>query len=130
MIFVTLVGNQDTGKTTSIKMLANELLRLGNGTQNPKFIDNYPKQRQRSCINQQKLQRCGNDLLNHTGDITIKFEWNGKTIGITSLGDDVHSIETKFEIFKDCDIFVSAAHPDDATIKYVNTIAKNIKNIT
>lgn len=129
MIFITLLGKQDSGKTTSIKMLANELLRLGNATQNPQFIDNYPKQYQRSCIDQQKLQKCGNDLLNHKGDITIKFKWNGKNIGITSFGDDPDSIKTKYDLFGDCDIFVSAAHPDDATIKYIKTIAKNSPHI-
>lgn len=125
MIFITLVGKQDTGKTTSIKMLANELLRLEKKTKNLHLKDNYFKQRQRSCIDQQKLLKYGMDLLNYTGDITIKFEWNSKSIGITSFGDDVHSIKTKYDIFKDCDIFVSAALPDDATINYIKAIVQN-----
>lgn len=129
MKIITLVGRPNSGKTSSIKMLSNEMLRMSRQSGQPNVLFNYPKQCQRSCIDQTKLNLCNGDLLQYKGDITIKFEWKGKTIGITSFGDDVSSIKTKFEIFKDCDIFLSAAHPDDDTMKYINLIAKGNTHI-
>ena len=129
MKIITLVGGSNSGKTSSIKLLANEMLKMSEQIGEPQFLDNYKKNGQRSCIDQSKLKKCSGDLLLHNGDITIKFKWKGITIGITSFGDDVHAIKTKFELFKGCDMFLSAAHPDDETIEYIQSIANDNSHI-
>lgn len=129
MKVITLIGRSDSGKTSSIKMLVNEMLNMGKRVGDPELMCDYKKKGQRSCIDQNKLKKCNGNLLQYKGDITIKFKWKGKSIGITSFGDDAHSIATKFDLFRDCDVFISAAHPDDDTIKYINSIDKGHPHI-
>ena len=129
MKFVALIGSSNTGKTTSIKMLAHEMLALGGQVGEPTMIPIQNKNNQRSCIDSGKLSKCNYDIRKHKGDITILFRWGRKHILITSFGDDESSIKTKFDLIQknqianDDVIFLSAAHTNDETIKYINKIA-------
>lgn len=117
MKIIMLKGLSNSGKTTTIKLLANLLL-----SKKGKFINICKKNKQRSCIDQTKFTKCGGDFLKYKGDITIKINWNNQIIGITSFGDDVNSIRGKYEILSDCDVFICGVHPSDDTIEYVNSI--------
>ncbi len=120
MKIITLVGRTNSGKTSTIKLLADLLLSNPYGGVLEKISD---KKRQRSCIDKEKLKSCGGSLAsNYKGDITIKIKWNDLLIGITSFGDDVKSINSKYDILSDCDVFICGAHPSDNTIVYVNSI--------
>jgi len=120
MKIIALVGESNSGKTSTIKILADLLLSSKCGGT---LVDITDKKRQRSCIDEVKMKSCGDTLASsYKGDITIKIKWNNQLIGITSFGDDVKSIKSKFEILSDCDVFVCGAHPFDATIAYINSI--------
>ena len=120
MKIIVLVGKPNSGKTNTIKVLADLLL----SNQHCGVLFNISdKKRQRSCIDEAKMKSCGGSLAsNYKGDITIKIKWNNQLIGITSFGDDVKSIKSKYEILSDCDVFICGAHPSDGTIAYVNSI--------
>ena len=120
MKIIVLVGESNSGKTSTIKVLADLLLSNKYGGV---LVNINDKKRQRSCIDEVKMKSCGGSLAsNYKGDITIKIKWNNQLIGITSFGDDVKSIKSKYEILSDCDVFICGAHPSDATIAYVNSI--------
>lgn len=121
MKIIVLSGKPNSGKTTTLKLLANDLLK--NGT----LIVGYPKNHQCSCIDHEKLAKCGGNINNYKGDITIVIKVNGKTVCITSFGDYVACIESKIKIFLgiECDVIITAAHPDDNTIAYVRSLKGN-----
>lgn len=124
MKIITLVGPPNSGKTATIKELAHLLLQQGG-----KLCDIAPKNHQRSCITAAKLKLCGGDIKKYKGDITILIDLNGQKIGITSFGDDEKSIKSKYELFLDCDVFVSASHPIGGTIDYIESIVGTSKHI-
>ena len=121
MKIIVLVGESNSGKTSTIKVLADLLLSCKYGGV---LVNISDKKRQRSCIDEVKMKSCGGSLASsYKGDITIKIKWNHLLIGITSFGDDVKSIESKYEILSDCDVFICGAHPVGDTIDYVNRIS-------
>lgn len=118
MKIIVSSGESNSGKTTTLKLLASELLKKG------KLIVDYPKNHQCSCIDNEKLAKCGGDIKNYNGDITAVIEVDGKIVGISSFGDYVACIESKMKIFLGipCDVIITAAHPNDDTILYVRSL--------
>ncbi len=105
MEVITLVGKQNSGKTTTLKNLILEFEKSG-----AKLLS-----AQSGCgvIDPSILK--GFSLLqyfhqNNPSDPTVKFQYKNRSIGITTLGDKYKDIVTRFKLVEPCDVFVCASH--------------------
>ena len=93
---IVLWGKGDRGKTTTLNLLIKKLLPLSSKTLAGKI----------SC--------------SITENSWIVLEYNGKTIGIITAGDDAKSLDDYFsEITTPCDIYVCASRTKGSSCKYI-----------
>lgn len=94
---IVLWGKGDRGKTTTLKLLIEELINLG-----AKKID-------------------GGDS-NLTNDIWAILEYKNKKIGIVTVGDDQQSLKKYFDkLNNECDIYICASRTKGISCDYIKT---------
>lgn len=114
---IVLIGKADSGKTATLRRLIYELAgKSGNNLQDLLRGHRYP-----TFISQRNIDK----LATHKGDICVKVEYEDITIGISSAGDSVWQIESKFELLKECDVFICASRAGGGTSEYIEKLAAN-----
>lgn len=96
---IVLWGRADSGKTTTLNQVVDELLRLG------------------ATILYGKVAPC------YGKDTKIKLVWSGKIIGIVTEGDSEAGIKSGCDELENdcdnCDIYVLAARSKGETLRYI-----------
>ena len=112
MKLIVLYGKPKTGKTPTIKMLCK---KIENDIKTTKII---------------LAPKYAND------DIRAMFEFNGKTVGITSFGDTTDKLKEVYSDFiaQHCDIIVSAGRKTSqgqakTVTNFINSFAKKYKTL-
>ena len=114
---IVLIGKADSGKTATLRRLIYELAgKSGNNLQDLLRGHRYP-----TFISQRNIDK----LETHKGDICVRVEYEDITIGISSAGDSVGQIESKFELLKECDVFICASRAGGGTSEYIEKLAAN-----
>ena len=114
---IVLIGKADSGKTATLRRLIYELAgKSGNNLQDLLRGHRYP-----TFISQRNIDK----LETHKGDICVRVEYEDITIGISSAGDSVWQIESKFELLKECDVFICASRAGGGTSEYIEKLAAN-----
>lgn len=114
---IVLIGKADSGKTATLRRLIYELAgKSGNNLQDLLRGHRYP-----TFISQRNIDKLGT----HKGDICVRVEYEDITIGISSAGDSVGQIESKFELLKECDVFICASRAGGGTSEYIEKLAAN-----
>ena len=112
---IVLIGKADSGKTATLRRLIYELAgKSGNNLQDLLRGHRYP-----TFISQRNIDK----LETHKGDICVRVEYEDITIGISSAGDSVGQIESKFELLKECDVFICASRAGGGTSEYIEKLA-------
>lgn len=116
MEVIALVGCSDGGKTTTLKKLISELCcNRGAIIQNVNGVA-----RCSTFITPKRLvppETLQGYIAKHT-DVTIVVEYNGKRVGITTIGDGWALIKTQLDRIGCCDKIVLACH--DSKLVYQN----------
>lgn len=116
---IVLIGKADSGKTATLRRLIYEL-----AGENRENLQDLPEgHRYPTFISQRNIDK----LETHKGDICVKVkvkvEYEDITIGISSAGDSVGQIESKFELLKECDVFICASRAGGGTSEYIEKLA-------
>ena len=112
---IVLIGKADSGKTATLRRLIYELA----GENRENLQDLQEGHRYPTFISQRNIDK----LATHKGDICVKVEYEDITIGISSAGDSVWQIESKFELLKECDVFICASRAGGGTSEYIEKLA-------
>lgn len=116
MKFIVLVGKDNTGKTTTLKSVVDEL--IANGA---------------NVINNQLLHKFGSYVSSISqlpvppqNEITILLEYKKKIIGITTYGDTEDVLRTKIELFirVGCTHIIFGSHPGGSSYEYLVELAE------
>ena len=112
---IVLIGKADSGKTATLRRLICELAGVnGENLQDLQEGHRYP-----TFISQRNIEK----LRTHEGDICVKVVYKGLEIGISSAGDSVWQIESKFELLKACDVFICASRAGRKISEYIEKLA-------
>jgi len=121
MEIITLIGKGDSGKSTVLKKLIAEL----SGKEGKNLIDVPAASRCKIFISPKKKEK----LKKETGDALVKVKYKSYTIGILSAGDNEKEIKPRFELLKDCDLFICPSRPGGSSFRYINELEKKY-NVT
>jgi GTPase SAR1 family protein len=115
MKIIALLGEPNSGKTTTLKKLIEKIYQQGG------IIIEFKKGRKHKKWSPQCTL---NYLLGATKeDVTVVFDYMGNTIVVTTCGDSEELIAPKYKLRSDCSCFVCAAHLDGSSFKYVQELA-------
>lgn len=107
MRIISLVGEHDTGKTTTLKKLILELCCNRSAIiQDVSNVGRYS-----TFITSKKV--VSNPIENYINqhlDVTIVVNYNGKRIGITTVGDGWAFIKEQLNRMGSCDVVIFACH--------------------
>ena len=114
MKFIVLVGKDNTGKTTTLKGVIDELIKSGATVIDDKLFykfGSYVK-----YISQPVPKQ---------NEITILLAYKGKTIGITTYGDTVEVLQSKIDLFIKigCTHIICGSHPTGSSYEYMVDLA-------
>ncbi len=124
---ITLVGKSNSGKTMTIETLIYKILVAGgqlNYTK-PKHIKN------RNFLTKENANLFKEEFENELSleqfktppfDLTVKFDYQGKIVLITTAGDSLEYIRSIYEKNKPCDIFICASHNSDVMINGLESL--------
>jgi ABC-type oligopeptide transport system ATPase subunit len=116
---ITLVGSSNCGKTMTLKTLIFKVLdSKGQLNYNrPKYIKgvNFLSKNNMSFLRNEFHQ----EFKKAPRDLTAKFDFNGKTVLITTAGDSLDYIQSIYERNAPCDIFICAAHNNKNMLSYL-----------
>ena len=130
MNVITLVGNQDSGKTTTLKNFISELYyNYPVHVVDVSALSGYYSFFTQSDIDDMTFIKC----LNKYKDAIIVLEYINRKIGITTLGDKVNRVAKIAGDMKNiCDIFICASHPNHdlgAALTNQNVTFSNIEKV-
>lgn len=122
MKFIVLVGKDNTGKTTALKKVIDNLIVKGAKiVNNPAFnkFGSYVSSTSQLPVPQQN-------------EITILLKYEEKLIGITTYGDTKYVLDTKIDLFirVDCTHIICGSHPVGSSVHtYLESTARknNVK---
>ena len=104
-----LRGAGSTGKTTTLKLLIEELKNLGA---------------------KELLSHANSDYKAVTNDIIVKLDFNGVIIGITTAGDTEGSLQFGYDKLDiDCDIYIFACRTKGATNSWIDNNFSNCRSV-
>ena len=130
MEIVALVGEGNGGKTTKLKKVILELCdNKGADIQNVAGVN-----RCSTFITPQRLSNCTlKHYMDGHWDVSVVVKYNGKRIGITTIGDTWKLIEKEFNKMGCCDVLVCACHDQTVVFgemkKYKAPGAAQVNNI-
>ncbi|MBR5501290.1 MAG: hypothetical protein IKV74_07175 [Clostridia bacterium] len=107
MEVITLVGKQNSGKSTTLKELIMQIC-LPQSVIDIQSAYNFHSYIRKAYVQQSSLKAC----VDKYQDVSIAFTHNNKTIGITTLGDDVNKVANIANAMNGCDVFICASHPN------------------
>lgn len=116
MKFIVLVGKDNTGKTTTLKGVIDELIAKG-----AKIIDNKGLHKFGSHVSLSSQLP-----MSAQNETTILLEYNNESIGITTYGDTDSVLQNKIDIFISigCTCVICASHPKgSSSYTYLFTVA-------
>lgn len=122
---ILLVGEQNTGKTITLKMLVAMLLPYSKICKSPRTqrtVDSLWKEIDTEMNSQKTNNR----------NFRIVFDLFGKRIGIHTIGDSISEVKATIEFFKNnpCDIIIAPCHPDISHIQsFYNAYGNDIHTI-
>ena len=124
MKFIVLVGKDNTGKTTTLKKVIDELIAKG-----AKIVNDPAFNKFGSCVTSASQLP-----VSAQNEITILLEYKNKRIGITTYGDTEDVLNTKIDLFirVGCTHIICGSHPDGSNVyTYLeNTARKNNVKLT
>ena len=103
MKIVSLYGSGGTGKTTTLKILAGLLQRIG------QFTNKAPRRNK---------EVCGVFSIHNAKGQEIK-------VGLTTKGDDDGALDKDFSLLGHCDLYVCASHTYGSTLTWLQNQTKN-----
>lgn len=115
MKFIVLVGKDDTGKTTTLKSVIDELIAKGAKIVNNQFLRKFGSYV--SSASQLPVPK--------QNEITILLEYEEKLIGITTYGDTKSVLENKIQVFENikCDCIIFGSHTGGSSYEYLVSLA-------
>ena len=119
MKIIALVGKANTGKTSTLKKLIKELA----GKSGENLIDVPKAHKCKTFISPQKKELL-TSLDDLEGDIFVKLKSEALSVGISTSGDIRWNIESKFDLLKDCDIFICSSRDCGESYEYIKELMK------
>lgn len=127
MKIIALLGEGSSGKSMTLKYLIEEVEKRLYG-QNPtgNIFCSSPSQKCKTYVDDKNFQSFINQLRDEEKqqpkaiqDRFTKVFWNGKTVGIFTIGDDEKYLKDKFHLFADCDIIVCPTHEKCEMLRFL-----------
>ena len=114
MVVIALMGKANSGKTSSLKFLMQNLLKV-KGIEAKYLSRGYSPDTQ-ACID--SISEKWNTATQRVSDVTLVAELDGKIICVTSYGDSfttevLPALERTVKKFGRCDIFVCGRHKNN-----------------
>ena len=128
MKIITLLGEGSSGKSMSLKYLieyVGKTLEIFDSSRN--FLVERPRNNCSTYIDNAEWDDFLNNLRNEESvnytknikDVFTKIIWNGKTVGIFTIGDSRNDLQRKLNLLQECDIIVCPTHNNPDMIGYL-----------